>query len=234
MTTSIERDLALIQETYTAIGLAKLGLGSLQSIGKGNDFYHLPLQLLAGSYERLLKVMLAIDHKQRQGEYPNYEDFRKHGHNITKLLSKVTEEMFFGASWITATAGAEDLKFLRSDSLHQELVSVLTHFGKFGRYSDLDVVSGKETVSSPESDWKRIEMKILATSDLDSLSTPRGLPEVRDKINEIIVSKFEIAFRALCRWFTLGGGAPLGQQMSGILTPFLNLSSSSIGKTKWG
>ena len=233
MINSIERDIALVQETYTAIGLAKLGLGSLQSIGGGNDFYHLPLQLLASAYERLLKVMLAIDHKQRQGKFPTKEMFKQYGHDISKLLNRVTKEEVFGLHWITATAGAADFEFLRSDLLHRELISVLSHFGKLGRYSDLDVVAGAEFVSSPESDWKRIEMTILTKSDLDSLKIPGGLLEARNKINETIVSKFEVAFRALSRWFTLGGGSTLGKEMSGILIPFLDLSENSIGGTNW-
>ena len=233
MNNNVKRDIALIQETYTAIGLAKLGLRSLQSIDGENDFYHLPLQLLASAYERLLKVMLAIDHKQRHGKFPTQKMFKQYGHDITQLLDRVTTEEVFGPHWITAIAGAADFKFLKSDLLHRELISVLSHFGNFGRYSDLNVVAGGEFISSPESDWKRIEITILTNCDLDSLRKPSGLHETRNKINETIVSKFEVAFRALSRWFTLGGGSTLGKEMSGILAPFLYLSDNSIGGTPW-
>ena len=118
--------------------------------------------------------MLAIDYKQRQGEFSNKNIMKKYGHDIIALLDTVTKEEFFGKNWITATAGAEDSEFLKSDLLHRELVSVLSHFGKFGRYSDLDVVAREKFASSPASDWKRIEMTILTNEDLNSLLNQEG------------------------------------------------------------
>jgi hypothetical protein len=233
MASDIERELALIQETNTAVGLAKLGLGSLQVIGGDNDFYLLPLQLLASAYERLLKVILAIHHKQKCGAYPTQSEFKKYGHEITKLLDAVTKDIVFGGAWITVPAGASDHAFLKSNSLHRELVAVLSHFGSFGRYSDLDIVAGKDCQSTPESDWKRIELTILTKDDLDILGTSDGLEYARNKINKAIVTNFEIAFRALCRWFTIGGGSELGRQKSGNLTQFLKIQDSTLGQTKW-
>ena len=50
-----QRVMALIQELETARDLIKAGFGELQEIHLGNDFYHLPQQLLASGLERLLK-----------------------------------------------------------------------------------------------------------------------------------------------------------------------------------
>lgn len=230
---NVAREIALSEEIYTAISLLKLGLGSLQTIGGDNDFYHLPLQLLSNGYERLLKVMFAIHIKQTTGAFPTRKEFKNHGHELTGLLDAVVEDSVFGERWLTAPAGATDNKFLKSDSLHHELLSVLSHFGQFGRYSTLDVIAGKEVKCSPESQWKRIELKIASQKDLQSLKTPEGYKRTRRKINRVVICNLEVAFRALCRWFTLGGGSVLGKRHSGLLSQFLNLRDSTIGKTQW-
>jgi hypothetical protein len=106
------RDVALIQELHTAVGLAQLGLGSLQRIDGANDFYHLPLLLLAEAKERLLKVILCLHAKSDTEAYPTLAEIKGYGHNLASLLNKVTEPTVFGKTWVSTTeAGAVDHAF---------------------------------------------------------------------------------------------------------------------------
>jgi hypothetical protein len=59
--------LALVEELHTAVSLSVLGLGALQRLDLARDFYHLPLMLLAGGKERLLKVILCVHEHATNG-----------------------------------------------------------------------------------------------------------------------------------------------------------------------
>ena len=228
-------DYGIIRETRTAAGLSKLGLGSLQQIGESGDFYHLPLLLLASGKERLLKVIFALHTKKQTGSYPSMDTMKgyRHSitHSITTLLDEVTKPAVFGANWIaTAKAGAEDHAFLTQNQPYREMVGILSHFGQHGRYADLDLVAGApQTEQHPEEQWKRMELEFTFLDEL-SLDAADGGRRSREKINSEVVSILERSFRALARWFTLGGGAPEAKRYSNSLSPFYNLQDHQLGR----
>ena len=52
--------LCLCEELETSCKLIKAGFGSLQEIDMSNDFYHLPHQLMASGFERLMKCYISL------------------------------------------------------------------------------------------------------------------------------------------------------------------------------
>lgn len=193
----IVRNTALIEELHTSIGLAQLGLGSLQRIDGSNSFYHLPLQLLASGKERLLKVILSLHSMNDTGSYPTQRQMKQYGHNLAGLIDKVTEPTVFGKKWIsTTTAGADDHAFLTQDQLYREMISILSHFGQYGRYANLDLVVGQTpTEKAPEMRWKKMEVNMLSSSDLSRMQQDpaEGYERARQKINEQIIITLERA-----------------------------------------
>jgi len=229
------RDLALIQELHTAIGLAQFGLGSLQKIDGSNDFYHLPLLLLAGAKERLLKVILSIHSKSQTGSYPTIQEMKNFGHDLEKILQEVTEPSLFGAAWVSSPgAGKTDHDFLTQDQHYQEMVSILSYFGRYGRYANLDFIAGQpQAQDSPQTRWQLMEKKILSSINLPQPTSYEEQAHARQQINRQVMMTLERAFRALARWFTLGGGKPDAAIHSSLLMPFLNLRDEDLGENTW-
>ena len=69
MDSSSEKILSLIDELRTSHRLIELGLGELQCISMSEDFYHLPLQLLSGGLERLMKCYICLTYEAIEGKW---------------------------------------------------------------------------------------------------------------------------------------------------------------------
>ena len=80
------RCLCLLDELDTSRELLKSGFGHLQEIDMGNTFYHLPHQLLASGFERLMKCYIAVVRKGRDGTYPDQTAMKSLGHDLESLL----------------------------------------------------------------------------------------------------------------------------------------------------
>jgi hypothetical protein len=145
---------------------------------------------------------------------------------LEQALGEVTRPEVFGDTWINGPpAGRADQQFLTADPLYRRQIAILTHFGKSGRYSNLDIITGQtEQGEDPISAWKRLEIELLDHGEMAS-SYP--------KVTARMVGSLERGFRALARWFTLGGGRLEGRQHSGLVTPFVRLMDSDIGRTEW-
>ena len=48
----------------------------------GSTFYHLPHQLLASGFERLMKCYIAVVRKGRDGAYPDRAAMKSLGHDL--------------------------------------------------------------------------------------------------------------------------------------------------------
>ncbi len=204
------RDGALIFELETAIGLAKLGLSSLNSARNRDYHYHVILLLLSSALERMLKVMICIDHKRSKGAFPTTVELKKLGHNLSGLLDVVTEQSFFGNAWLRTVAGRSDYDFLKGDLFANQIIPILSHFGQGGRYSDLNVVAGEIPADHPVETW----MRKMSNHDFSART-------------------FERAFRAFTRWFTLGGGAPEAKKLQPVVKDFLILRDEQLGTINW-
>jgi len=151
--------LAMDNELRTAFGLLKHGLASLQAIGSANDFYHLPLLLLASGLERIFKCALCFSHLEKTGGFPSRNDLSGYGHNLSKLLDGVLG--CYSQDYLRLPVAKADHRFLLQDRLLRDVLACLGDFGQTGRYSDLNTVSGSAGPgTTPDERWQELEMQI--------------------------------------------------------------------------
>jgi hypothetical protein len=119
MALEIHKTHALDRELSIAIRLIRSALGQLQSLGGGNDFYHLPILTLANGFERFMKVILIFRALEVSGKYPSSRVFKtgRQGHDLELLLSRIKKECFLDQYVENIPVASEDLEFLKSEEL---------------------------------------------------------------------------------------------------------------------
>ena len=225
MNSDSEKFLCLSKELETSRELIKAGFGGLQEIDVDNTFYHLPHQLMASGFERLMKCYISLVYEGQKGSYPDREYLKSLGHNLEHLLEKVCTEFYGGK---TRPFVQEEFEFITTDPILQECLRILSLFGKQGRYYNLDIVAGSsQSPINPEAEWEFLESSIGDTipflEDLD-LYYPR--------IHSQLIAKMERLTRAIALQFTIGDHADQNgklRQASGIYTEFRNLHDEELG-----
>lgn len=226
------RLMALIQELETARDLIKAGFGELQEIHLGNDFYHLPQQLLASGLERLLKCYFCLVYEARNGSFPDKAFLMSIGHSLTVAKQKLVDEYFDANGRPLLIA---DLDFLRNDGQLDGIINILSEFGKMARYYNLDIVAGSPNPPiDPSSEWARLETKI---EDPRPYLTPGSMDALyRDyypRVNAKIVGLLERFVRAVCMQFTLGNHGGRLKQLSPSVFDFIMLKDEAFGTTDY-
>lgn len=222
------RTMCLIQELETARDLITAGFGELQEIWMGNDFYHLPQQLLASGLERLLKCYFCLVHEARYGQFPDTRFLKAIGHDLLTAKEKLVDS-YFSANGIPLLE--QDLDFLKHDSLLDEIIHILSEFGKMARYYNLEIVTGSNKPPiDPKMEWERLETKI---EDPSPYLTPDCMEALhRDyypRVNAKIVAKLERFVRAVSMQFTLGKHGGKLQQLSPSVFVFIMLEDEEFG-----
>jgi len=216
MNTTIE-DLCLHEELDTSHQLIVTGLGELQEINMGNDFYHLPHLLLASGLERFMKCYICLAYEAKEGKYPDFNMLKKLGHDLFKLNEEITSNYFANNN---IPALKEDLLFLKEDEKLKTILKILSEFGKYARYYNLDVVTGKISPSSfnPREEWEGLERSIEDPTPYLASDNQEGLyRDYYPRVNSQIIAIIERFIRAITRQFTLGGH---GEKLPRFYTPF--------------
>lgn len=229
MKDEVIRKISLIEELDTSIKLLKLGFGEYQNLDMVNDFYYLPFQLISSGFERLMKCYICFGHIEKHGTFPEPLLFRrKLGHDLIKLKNHIIENYF----QVNSQALSEDLNYLKTDKDLEKLIGLLSEFGKFARYYNLNVVTGE---INPGIDvkglWKEYETSYVVSNRLllEKLKNIESQNEVLNIIAQSIIKKLERFTRALARQFTLGKLGALAQQYSSSVYDFLMLNDSELG-----
>lgn len=232
--TTTEQKLALTFEIETAVKLLRLGLAELQNIDGGNDFYHLPFLLLSSGFERLMKCMICLKWRHDTGVFPPTAELKTH--DLVKLKARVLSECVFEDTASKRPATKEDYGYMEADEDLRRLLEMLSQFGKFARYYNLDVVTGsaKRTVNAQEM-WEQYEGDLVKKHGaLSSLSGELNrIDDFYRELNRIIVGKLERFARALVRQFTLGDLGADAKKHTGIISAFLYLSDNELGKRNY-
>ncbi|MCB2426782.1 hypothetical protein [Methylophaga pinxianii] len=237
MTTEFQKKLALDQELFNAVRLIKAGLGQLQTLDAGNDFYHLPLLTLASGFERFMKVTFCFRWLEAHGSFPTSKAFPsgRNEHDLKCLLERIRTECFLD-DYVDNIPGAKaDVEYLNSKEL-LSFISVLSDFGQAARYYNLDVAVGRNVqTEDPDAAWQRLETEILlARKDLmDEITNNSVSNRVHIKINNEVVSRLERFARALARLYTIGKIGVEARRYLGYISYFLHLSDSDLGTKKY-
>jgi hypothetical protein len=231
--------ICLNEEISISIKLLEVGLKELQSLKGGNDFYFLPFQLLSSGYERLMKCIICLDSWEKNGKFPKQKELKTH--DLIILKDKIINKFFS----LNCEATIADYEFILKDKLLGELLKLLSEFGKYARYYNLDIVTGVETKPMDiESEWEELKMNILESdsklwnsfcenSKNPKIDSIKILRNINSEIIKRIVIPLEFFARSLARQFTLGELGELAMQLSPAVEAFLQIKDSDLGKKEY-
>lgn len=226
------KDLCLNAELDTAYKLIVAGLGDLQEIDMGNDFYHLPHQSLASGMERLMKCYICLVYQARNGSFPDTQYMKSLGHDLTTLSNIICCE-YFEKNNIPLLE--KDYTFLTTDDFLKKIIHILSEFGKFARYYNLDVITGRQNLPiNPKEEWEALENEIEdVTPYLDQDATGALHRDYYPRVHSQIITKIERFIRAIAMQFTLGRHGGKLQQYSSVFASFRNLTDNEFGTTDY-
>jgi len=206
------KNLAVSEEIETSAKLICLGFGELQNLNQSNDFYFLPFQLLSQGFERLMKSYICLGYWHKNKEYPNVIYLKKMGHNLEELLETILKDYFLTNQHPTLI---NDKLFLESDCDLDELLCIISDFGKFARYHNFDIITGsKNTGINPKDRWSAFHNKLIFSDSrsIDKLSDWELRNEIYGDLSRHILIVFEKFISALARQFIHGNLGELGKQ----------------------
>lgn len=230
----IQQRWAFIEEVNTSVFLIVEGLISLNSLSAANDFSHLPLQLLSQGFERLLKLGVVLEHWSSKGSLPPPQQVRGYGHDLMSLSLDLIERCEAAGYPGDRIASREDVAFVRNNELLQRLLSLMSTFGKRGRYHHLDVVldpSTHEGNLSPQDEFAEIENMVL--DHHPEWFARIAEPEFRDfypVLYRDLTSCLQRFARSICRLFAFDALGRPGKQVSSQMHMFLMLRDEELGR----
>jgi hypothetical protein len=227
--------LALNRESEAAVRLSQEGIAALRRLDGANDFYHLPMQLLAQGFERLLKLTLALAELQATGALPPSKHLRvEYGHDIVALTDAVVERVANQPAYARRPAVQEDLDFIRDDAHLRQMLAVLSTFGTWSRYYRLEEFLDPHGVA-PEDDpdlaWEAIETEILRRHpDWIQQLDPKEGGLAFETIARDITATLDRFARAITRMWTLGALHEEARHHLGTIKGFLFLRDHELGQ----
>jgi len=227
----LKQEMALTLEIETAVKLLRTGLAELQCIDGANDFYHLPFLLLSSGFERLMKCMICLKRRNDTGNYPATNELKTH--DLMDLKNCILSKCISKTTAFRREATKEDYHFMTADADFQRLLGILSLFGEFARYYNLDVVTGSTQPTVDAKDrWEKYEQDLVNKhAELPNLCQDANrIDDFYREINRIIVSKLERFARALARQFTLGDLGPKAKSHTGTIGCFLFLTDDGLGR----
>lgn len=213
-----EKHGSLLEEFNTANKLIRLGFGELQNIDGTNDFYFLPFQLLSQGFERLMKAYICAVYYHHHEEYPSYEHLKSLGHDLNKLLNEIIEHYYEKRELHQFIL---DDKLFADDKDFRELLSIISEFGKFGRYHHFDIITGhkKPSINTVKS-WTDFENRLIEKLEIPAEkifdTESRSINEVYGEISRYIIIKFESFVSALGRQLIFDIAGNYGKQVSSV------------------
>jgi len=233
ITVTPQQRLALTLEIETAVRLLCLGLAELQAIDGANDFYHLPFLLVSSGFERLMKWMICVKRLNDTAHFPSTQEIKTH--DLLDLRERVVRECISESTALQRPATRADYEYMTQDDDLTKLLSMLSEFGKFSRYYNLNVITGNIKPSvDVEAMWSEYELELVKRHGLTSLLTePARGNELYRELTRLIVVPLERFARALARQFTLGDLGDEAQVHTGTIGCFLFLRDDELGKTDY-
>ena len=237
MKKNVLKDLYLSDELETAAKLIQLGFGEFQNLDMGNDFYYLPFQLLSSGFERLMKCHICLGYHEKHNMYPDFKYLKNcggnGGHDLLELKQTILTSYF---STHSIQVLQEDIDLLTNDKDLERLIYLLSEFGKYARYHNLDIVTSASTPSiNVKMLWEEYENDIITSNPnlLQKLGDIEAGEEVLDYTKRQILIKLEKFARAICRQSTMGRLGDKALQFSGVLYPFIMLKDTELGNRNY-
>ncbi|NQY09050.1 MAG: hypothetical protein HRT71_05975 [Flavobacteriales bacterium] len=234
-TLDIEKIVAIAEEVDASFSFIKDGIRYLDNQNSAVSNNHVPLQLLASGFERLVKILLLLKEKHLTGDYPKTEGKKNYfgqfdnGHGIKKMV----EELISYSESIDLMGNIpmiiEDLDFIRNDAKFNSFLGVITDFSKFQRYYYIDTIVKKERPKN--NSFEKFKLLIDSYSENLDVSKLTHDEEEQFNLNSTIIT-IEKGVRAITRFFTHGLGDE-GRKHYGDFGSFILLKDEDLGKLKY-
>lgn len=196
---------------------------------------HVELQLFAGGFERLAKILLFIKHKYINGEYPelegknNFFRYYDNGHGIKKMIDELVLYSKTVEFMTSIPMVKEDINFLENDYHFNKFMEILSDFSKHQRYYYIDVIAKKE--NKGVNTFEELSTLIYTYSDNTDVSNMTYEEEDKHQLNSFIIT-IEKGVRAISRFFTHGFGNE-GQRYYDDFSEFILLDDKELGNNKY-
>ena len=199
----------------------------------GNDFYHLPHQLMASGLERLMKCYISVVYEGHNGTFPDMKYMKRLGHDLVRLLDEICNKFYDGTS---SPLIQQEFAFITTDKELRECIRILSLFGKLGRYYNLDIVAGSpDNPIDPKREWEALERSI--EDPLPYVNDAEALyRDYYPRVHARLIAKLERLVRAIARQFTLGDHPDQNRhirQASGAFSEFRDLGDDQLGTTDY-
>ena len=229
MNSDLTKFICLLEELKTSRKLIQAGFGGLQEIDMGNDFYHLPHQLMASGFERFMKCYITLVYQGRTGSYPDVQYLKQLGHDLEVLLETIRTDFYGGKS---RPLVQEEFDFITNDLILKECIRILSLFGRKGRYYNFDIVAGsQDNPINPEEEWECLEARIEDGTPF--LNDPERLyRDYYPRVHSQLIAKLERFIRAIARQFTIGDHADQSGKLSAASVEYMEfqmLSDEKLG-----
>lgn len=227
---------AMNEEVEASFNFIVLALKTLKEQNTTISNNHVPLQLFAAGFERILKILLVIKDKYETGNFPAFEKARakfqvyNNGHGIEKMLLEIIEHSENVASFQKIPMLIEDIKFLKNDIQFKKFIKIITEFSIQQRYYYIDtLVLGDENNNfNPFS-----EFKTLIWNFEEGVDAKNQTYQEEDNIKLLNTIKcIEKGTRAISRFF-IHGFDDLGKMYYSEFSNFILLRDENLGKLKY-
>jgi hypothetical protein len=227
---------ALIDELGSATELIDLGVKELHALSLANDFYHLPMQLLAQGLERFLKVTYALAHLGQTGMLPGRKKMRtQYGHKLVGITDDLVALAERSTGYVDRPAVREDLEFVRTDADLRQVLQILSEFGATSRYHRLDEFLDPQSVreDDPSQKWAAFEAEIIGRQPDWLEEIESGSAEKVHRTAVLYAAQLVDRFaRAIARMWTLGALPNESRRYSPLTRPFLMLTDEQLGEPR--
>jgi hypothetical protein len=229
--------LALIDELESATKLVDLGVGELHALSFANDFFHLPMQLLALGLERFLKLTYAMAVVGDSGRLPDRKHMKRVGHDLADVTDRLVRLVEAVPGYASRPAVSEDLIFIRDNVDFRRVLALLSDFAKEGRYHRLDEFLDPDSVDvdhDPYRTFESLEMEFVQRQPdwVELIEAPEGARELQRKSVLHLAYLIDRFARAIARMWTLGALPDECRRFSALVRPFLGLGDDQLGKLR--
>lgn len=135
--------------------------------GERGQFYSACFNYAIG-LERLLKILLLLDHWHRGREFPDFETLKqyggKSGHNLEKLYESARN--------LFPSYEVEWKPEYEPDSINRDLLTFLSDFANGSRYFNLDSLTGPTQYKDPIQRWEGLLYRVHAEDVRNEKQTP--------------------------------------------------------------
>lgn len=178
-----QKGVLLQQEGELIHSCLKTGLLILQDANldfKGD--YYLAFFLLSTGLERLMKVIIIIEHMaSNKLNTPSSSQIRGYGHDLRDLFRKCSQ--------IAADYSVSEFNDFSSDDINRSILEFLSEFARRTRYHNLDSIAGAGVSRDPLSQWHTIVEKI---AQADISGQERLQAEVKGRMLGTLLSSYTI------------------------------------------